>query len=308
MWYQTGPLIKHKLALPQYSTMKGIADDVKPSPRRMTELKKIDPLSLEPRTPEEMIKDLQRRFGSVLRAMRSVCDIRDGRMTFREFCISYERLGYSREVRSVWFLLDKNLSGDVSMEQLDPEAFLLLKHFHDVLTQKYGSLWSGWRHCLDFNGRGVVPFPVFLQAMQKELGLSKGEAVLLFKCLDLAMLGSISYDEIVFLEDWAAAERRFAKPRGARWVNRDPTGIVDWDRRHDVLTPAPTREISMVPQVGPPQAQLPSTARNFDPKGIERVRSFSLSPRASQLGLKSRLANVQEKTSRASKERLPDIK
>lgn len=319
MWYQTGPLIKHKLAVPPQgrSTIRAIADDVKPTPRQLSAMKSIaDPLNLAPRTPEEMIKELQRRYGSVLRAMRSVYDIRNGRLTFRDFCISYERLGYSQQVRSVWFLLDKNLSGDISLEELDPQAFGLLKRFHTVMVQKYGSLASAWRHCLDCEGREVVPFRIFLQTMQNELGVTYEEAELLFKCLDLDSLGTISYDEIVFLNDWEQAERKFAKKRRERWVNRDPAGIIDWENRPalDVGSPPPKRT-SAIPQVGyeigEVKVTLPATTSlsarieaSGSKSGAQTARSFSLSPRGPKMGRTSRQQSKHNKT----KAHLPAIK
>lgn len=290
MWYQTGPLIKHKLSLPQgHSTLRGIADNVNPTPRQLSERKKIDPLALGPKTPEEIIQDVKRRYGSVLRAIRSVHHMRDGRLGFRDFCICYEKLGYSREVRSIWFLLNKNLSKEISIEQLDPEAFRLLKYFHETLTQKYGSLYEAWRYCLDYDGREVVPFRFFVHTVQSQLGLTHAEADLLFKCLDLNSLGHISYDEIAFLDDWACSERRSSRRRGDRWLNRDPAGVVDWDTRPDLdvgsaVPSATPREISMVPQVSHHHGSLPSTARNLESGRSEIARGFSLSPQVSWSG------------------------
>lgn len=243
----------------------------------------------------------------MLRAMRSVCDIRDGCLTFREFRQAYERLGYSQQVRSVWFLLDKNLSGDISLEELDPVAFRLLKRFRDVLVQKYGSLASAWRHSLDIQKREVVPFRVFLETVQNELGVTYDEADLLFKCLDLNMLGTVSFDEIEFLDDWAAAERKFSRRRGERWVNRDPAGIIDWENRPslDFGSEAP-RHISDAPQVIYAADALPPAARNED-RGGQVARSFSLSPRGSQMGRSPRQP-IRLKSSKNKTSRLPAIK
>lgn len=237
MWYSTGPLIKHKLSVPGHSTLRIFHGDEKkfgynkrlPRPDGIV---KEDPLVLEPKTPEGFLRELKRRYGSVLRAIRSVYDIKNGSLTFREFCYAYKKLGFNREVRSVWFLLDRDLSGEVSLSELDPVAYRLLENFYNGMVAKYGSLASAWRNCLDQQGREVVPFRAFAAACMKHLNYTYEEAELLFSCLDLDSLGTVSYDEVHFLDEWNEAKTRGAL-RKARYVNRDPNGVVDWSQRDE---------------------------------------------------------------------------
>lgn len=80
---------------------------------------------------------------------------------------------------------------------------------------------------MNVENQAAVPYGPFACAC-RGLGFSEPEIEKLFACFDLDQLGTISFDEIEFLDAWNDAEtqsaaREKARPKGkASWLNRDP--------------------------------------------------------------------------------------
>lgn len=234
MWYNTtSGLTKKRLVQERGETVIvecASGAELAGQPRRVQESPKLPPLGqsrydrfdLAPRTGVEFLAELTRRYGSVLRAFRFVNPMNHkGRLTFPEFRQAYEKLGYTKKCRSVWFLLDADLNGELSLDELDPETYGILEKFYWALTSRFGSLENGWRRYINVENVAAIPYAPFHQAC-KCLGFEDRQIDLLFKCFDLDNLGTITYDEVEFLDAWADAKQTQRKLSGPSWLNKDP--------------------------------------------------------------------------------------
>merc|ERR1719502_1106660 len=71
------------------------------------------------------LKDLKKQmlvnYGSIYGAWRNALDLDgNGRLSFGEFCIALRNLGYGGNVKEIWFALDQDHDGFVSLSDIDP--------------------------------------------------------------------------------------------------------------------------------------------------------------------------------------------
>jgi len=125
---------------------------------------------------------LVRRSGSLLAAWRDALDL-DGnqRITFGEFCVALERMGFSGNVKQLWEELDSAKKGFLEFEDLDKEAATLMSEFYGKLKEKHGNLLKAWIKELDTKHRGLVDEKDFIEACER-IGFS-GKAKRLFQCM-----------------------------------------------------------------------------------------------------------------------------
>lgn len=169
---------------------------------------------------------LKHRFGSITRAWRVVMDVDgNGRLSFREFCHALREVGYVGDFKTLWYQLDEDLSGEITLHELDPENAMLLERFRTACFSRYGSMHRAWKMCLDRDASGIIQPEEFADAC-KEMGMTDDprEAEALFDLLDLDRARGISEDEVDFLSKWEEEKRdaAFKKRLGVAWVNKDP--------------------------------------------------------------------------------------
>jgi len=140
------------------------------------------------------------KFGTYLKAWRQQLD-KDGsnRCNFSEFQMACERLRFAGDAIGVWRALDTDLSGYITLGEIDEACNECLLGFKLWADQEFGSA----KRC----------FEVFDQDESKLLSMTEFcrsmriygypyRPVKLFRSLDADMEGTLSIHEIGFLDDW----------------------------------------------------------------------------------------------------------
>eukprot|EP00927_Polykrikos_kofoidii_P040312 TRINITY_DN34492_c0_g1_i1.p1 TRINITY_DN34492_c0_g1~~TRINITY_DN34492_c0_g1_i1.p1 ORF type:complete len:1264 (-),score=148.87 TRINITY_DN34492_c0_g1_i1:23-3382(-) len=124
---------------------------------------------------------LLKKFGSIVAGWRHMDSDENGRLTFQEFCAQCRRMGYHGHLLRLWRELDVNLTGTVSLAEIDLEAGKMMGSFKVALIEKYGDLLCAWRKGLDTNGSGRIEEKEIASCLE-DLGL-RLNAKKLFDCL-----------------------------------------------------------------------------------------------------------------------------
>lgn len=174
---------------------------------------------------EEFLHVLKSKFGSLTRAWRVGLDKdNSGFLDFGEFCAAVKGLGYTGNLRTLWFNLDNDFSGSISLKELDEEAANKLEKFRVRGTMKYDTIERLWNELLDQDRSGNVSLNEFL-SHAGELGYNDAEATELFMLL-LVRPGAtyLKLPDLMFLQGWDETKREQAhrKRLGCGWVNKDP--------------------------------------------------------------------------------------
>jgi len=166
------------------------------------------------------------KFGSITRAWRNGLDADDnGYLDFVEFSTAARMLGCTGHLRTLWYNLDLDDSGSITLNELDAPAAAMLEKFRVRSTSKYGSMQALWTKLLDQDGSKTVSFAEFA-AHVGELGYSENEEIWdLFNLLLVRPGGTyLVLEDLMFLQKWEEQKRKkmFRKRVNSRWINRDP--------------------------------------------------------------------------------------
>jgi len=177
---------------------------------------------------EEFLQTLRAKFGSVARAWRVGLDAdQNGSLDFREFCQSVRALGYTGNLRTLYFNLDTDTSGTISLMELDRHAAETLEKFRARSTQRFGTIEKMWAY-FDKDQSGTVAFSEFLDSVHVLGYDDETEVKELFSLLQVRV-GSryLTLDDIIFLQRWDDTKRAqiWKKRVGTQWINRDPDMI-----------------------------------------------------------------------------------
>merc|ERR1740129_200115 len=198
---------------------------------------------------EEFISVLESKFGSVTRAWRVGLDRDDsGLLDFREFCAATKEIGYVGNTRTLWFNLDTDNSGTISLKELDPHAANALEKFRVLCNRKYKTIANAWELLLDQDKSGTVSLAEFEEAAA-HLGYTDQQEVHdVFQYLRVRPGSSyISLHDIAFLQAWEETknEAAFHKRLGKGWVNKDPYMNDEVARRSQIFSSKHTASISI---------------------------------------------------------------
>lgn len=209
MWWNVGPHLKKRL-LRERDTVSHV---------------KSGQGDLAPHTLKKFLEILTHKFGSVTRAWRVAMDTDEsGTLTFREFSQALERVGYHGDFRSLWFQLDTDLSGHISLHEMDPTNAMKLEKFRTHCIQQFGSMEGAWKRVIDIDRSGTCGLYEFQEACKKMGYTDLSEAAVVFGLLNTAYGDTIVYNQVKFLQNWEEDKRKhvFRKRLPTRWVNKDP--------------------------------------------------------------------------------------
>jgi len=138
---------------------------------------------------------LSQRYGNLVRAWRRELDPDgDGRLQFTEFCQACRQMGFQGNLKALWLSLDTDDTGDISLEELDPEAVGHLEDFDRLVNIFFNDLDSLWYTCLDTDGSGRCTLEEFIAGCRVMGYMRSGSQ--LHKYLDIWGLGIITMNEL----------------------------------------------------------------------------------------------------------------
>lgn len=214
MWWNAGPHLKRRMAYERGETNK---------PRQTH-----GEIFFHGKTgKDDFLEILKRKYGTLTRAWRLAMDVDDsGLLDAREFAAAMKVVGYVGNVRSLWFNLDDDQSGLISLKEIDPEAAEELEKFRSQCTYIFGSMDAAWDLCLDKDKSGALTLPE-LSVAALELGYTDQDEV--DRLFDLLRLEPAAFrvlkHEALFLQRWEERKQKTiarAWRLGAHWVNKDP--------------------------------------------------------------------------------------
>jgi len=149
---------------------------------------------------DDFVQALLRTFDNPVKAWR-LCLDRDNSncVAWEEFEAAAKKIGFRGDLFGAWRSLDDDLSGFITLNEIDKHASELLFDFKNWADEEFG----GVRHAfdtLDADGSGEMTFKEFVQATHA-YGF-QGDAKLLFDALDSNRNGMVALNEISFMDGW----------------------------------------------------------------------------------------------------------
>lgn len=149
---------------------------------------------------EDFKKLLLKKHRHSLKAWRQVLD-RDGsnRVSWVEFEEAARRIAFKGDTAGAWLSLDSDLSGFITLREISPETVNILLAWKDWADSEMGSVRSAFK-MMDADSSGSLTKQEFRRACQ-DFGFT-GNCKSLFHELDCSRGGTISLNEVVFLDEW----------------------------------------------------------------------------------------------------------
>eukprot|EP00747_Dinoflagellata_sp_TGD_P169963 gnl/TRDRNA2_/TRDRNA2_200290_c0_seq1.p1 gnl/TRDRNA2_/TRDRNA2_200290_c0~~gnl/TRDRNA2_/TRDRNA2_200290_c0_seq1.p1 ORF type:complete len:472 (-),score=66.53 gnl/TRDRNA2_/TRDRNA2_200290_c0_seq1:47-1417(-) len=214
MWWNVGPHLERRCEFERGEGKKALVSQVKHSYFSRT------------RNTDEFCEVLIAKYGSVSRAWRTALDAdNSGLLDFREFVAALKQVGYHGNLRSLWYNLDTDQSGYISLYELDPAAARAFDKFRVRCTKRYGTIHEVWDKLIDDDHSGTVALREFVEAVAA-LDYGEHEARDLFELLRVRPgARSITFADIEFLQEWEDRKKDLLFNKASlplAWVNKDP--------------------------------------------------------------------------------------
>lgn len=147
---------------------------------------------------------LLEKFGSYLKAWRRLLD-KDGtnRCNWNEFQAACEAIRFSGDRVGAWRAADKDLSGYITLSEIDMVAHEHLLRFKRWADEEFGSARNAFK-TFDVDSSDEVTSQEFCRSC-RIYGYA-GKPFPLFKALDADLQGTLSNAEVAFLDDWDLEE------------------------------------------------------------------------------------------------------
>jgi len=253
MWYITGPKLAQRAA--RHAWVGTGSETVADAYGRAGDER-------YPLDVQDFLKLLRRKFGTLVRAWRVALDKDSGsELEFCEFVAAVRQMGAGQNARSLWFNLDVDQSGTLSLYDLDPIAAHALDKFRYLCTSQYGSIQNAFANVLDLNKSGMIDIDEFIECTG-EMGYDAAAAQELFGFLrprpGARVLKSIDLD---FLQKWENAKQEKKEKAGTLhvgWVNRDPCAA--WEYRQMAEKLAASGDTIAAPREKQRMSETPFTA------------------------------------------------
>eukprot|EP00933_Yihiella_yeosuensis_P062316 TRINITY_DN65276_c0_g1_i1.p1 TRINITY_DN65276_c0_g1~~TRINITY_DN65276_c0_g1_i1.p1 ORF type:complete len:777 (-),score=151.38 TRINITY_DN65276_c0_g1_i1:191-2521(-) len=145
-------------------------------------------------------KNLVQRYGHVLKAWRNAMD-KDGSNScnWHEFQEAAKYVRYYGDIAGAWLALDEDLSGSISLNEIDTQAYKSLMDFKAWTDDEFGGVKSAFK-VLDKDVSGTLTYPELKNAC-RSFGYG-GDCRKLFDSLDQHGDGNLQIHEIYFLDNW----------------------------------------------------------------------------------------------------------
>jgi len=154
---------------------------------------------------QQEVKDaLLHRYKYYLKAWRRSLDQEgSNRCSWGEFCAACKKLGFVGDVAGAWRAFDNDMSGYITLREIDPESNDVLVEFRRWATQQFGSVRTAFQ-VFDDDISDSVDIREFRRGLR--IYGFEGNAVLLFRALDVEGRGDLCMAEVAFLDEWDLGE------------------------------------------------------------------------------------------------------
>lgn len=255
-------------------------------------LDKWKPLPFLLATPNEKGKEefkaaLIRHFKTYLRAWRRILD-KDGtnRCNWDEFQGAVKRINYTGDAAGAWRALDEDLSGFITLHEIDEASSETLREFRQWADREFGGVRCAFG-CFDDDNSNKVTMKEWRRAC-RVYGYA-GNASTLFRSLDVEATGSLTIQEVAFLDDWdfvsdqGAENTTSTAGEATEFQGSSPQGIVI---SRPVSVPKTPRVLERTVEKNANLWQAP-------PAGLARVASSSLFGPSTWLDEEKRISKMR---------------
>lgn len=168
-----------------------------------------------PKAREEFRELLLQRYGRPVKAWRHLLD-RDGsnRCNWHEFLAACKVIGFKGDLAGAWRALDDDLSGYITLKELDKEGYRTLWDFRTWAVDEFGSARAAFS-VFDSDGSNSLSSQEFRAACRIYGYDAEGQIKQLFNTLDVSAEGTLSLKEVAFLDDWIEDPQEPTKVRTA---------------------------------------------------------------------------------------------
>lgn len=145
------------------------------------------------------------KYRSHLKAWRWILDTdNSNRCDWQEFQLACSKhVQFVGDVPGAWRALDKDLSGFITLAEIDHLSHECLKSFKEWATREFGSVKSAFK-VFDVNGSSQVSSYEFKRSCR--IYDFDGDANAIFRALDVERNYSLSIDDLSFLDEWRPEE------------------------------------------------------------------------------------------------------
>mmetsp|Transcript_97461 Transcript_97461/g.173578 ORF Transcript_97461/g.173578 Transcript_97461/m.173578 type:complete len:884 (+) Transcript_97461:111-2762(+) len=144
---------------------------------------------------------LRKKYGNLVRAWRVVLNSHDSMVLPKpQFLKACAKIGFARDAKDIWKVLDKDDSGFASLDELDPKSAELLAHFKMFFSEKFHTAHGAFA-AMDPEGKKKLSAQAFEAALHRHGW--KYSCRPLFHQLDKAGRGHVELNDLSFLESWS---------------------------------------------------------------------------------------------------------
>lgn len=157
-----------------------------------------------PQAMEDFKQLLVQTYKNFLKSWRHLLDTdSSNRCNYEEFEAACKKINFKGDIPGAWRALDEDLSGYITLQEIDPASSSTLSDFKKWCDEEFGSVRSAFG-VFDASGDDEVTYREWRRAL-RVYGFT-GNASTLFYALDVERNGSLSLDEADFLDDWTFPE------------------------------------------------------------------------------------------------------
>lgn len=153
-----------------------------------------------PQAAKDFKKSLLEIYPTILKAWRHLLD-RDGSncVGWEEFEASAKRLSFTGDVPGAWRFFDQDISGSISLGELDAPSYAELSRFKVWADEEFGGVRAAFS-VLDEDRSGDFNQREFIK-MLRFYGF-QGDCRALFLTLDCEGQGAVALNDVAFLDFW----------------------------------------------------------------------------------------------------------
>lgn len=160
----------------------------------------------DPSAAEELKESLLRKFKTYLHAWRHVLDVDSSNCcAWSEFKDACRKINWPGNVAGAWRALDDDLSGYITLREIDPASSDTLARFKIWADEEFGGVRSAFG-VFDNDGSDEVTYREFGRAC-RVYGF-EGSVHSLFHALDVDRKLSLSLADVAFLDEWDFTDKK----------------------------------------------------------------------------------------------------